>query len=109
MIEILLGAFYLQNIYHKDIETDNLNNVLKLFDTYARIILVDYQQHRRNCFRDDTIYLEQIHTVFDNSLFQGYSLQYKFNDGEQFELLMKLNSVTTINSDDVKRFEVKFL
>ncbi|CAF3556624.1 unnamed protein product [Rotaria socialis] len=100
------GAFYLQNIYHSNYEADSLNNVLKLIDTFARTILTDYQQHRRNCFLDDSIYLEQIHSIFESSLFQGYSLQYKFNDGEQFELLMKLNSLTTIRSEQVKRFEV---
>ncbi|CAF0959935.1 unnamed protein product [Rotaria sordida] len=100
------SAFYLQNIYHINDDTNNLNNVLKLIDSYARTILIDYQEHRRNCFRDDTIQLEQIHSVFQLSLYQGYLLQYKFNDGEQIELLIQLNLLTTINSKQVKRFEI---
>jgi hypothetical protein len=69
-------------------------------------MLIEYQQYRRDCFRDDTIELEQIHLIFQLSIFQGYSLQYKFNDGEQFELFIKLNSLGAIRSNQVKRFEV---
>jgi len=71
-------------------------------------MLIEYQQYRRDCFRDDTIELEQIHLIFQLSIFQGYSLQYKFNDGEQFELFIKLNSLGAIRSNQVKRFEVNF-
>ncbi|CAF3311576.1 unnamed protein product [Rotaria sp. Silwood2] len=99
-------AFYLQNIYHINDDENNLNKLLKLIDSYARTILIDYQEHRRNCFRNDTIQLEQIHSIFQSSLYQGYSLQYKYNDGEQIEILIRLNSFTTINSQQVKRFEI---
>ncbi|CAF3149911.1 unnamed protein product [Rotaria sp. Silwood2] len=100
------SAFYLQNIYHINDDENNLNKLLKLIDSYARTILIDYQEHRRNCFRNDTIQLEQIHSIFQSSLYQGYSLQYKYNDGEQIEILIRLNSFTTINSQQVKRFEI---
>ncbi|CAF3656877.1 unnamed protein product [Adineta steineri] len=100
------SALYLQNIYHFNDDTNNLTNVLKLIDLYARTLLIDYQQYRRDCFRDDKFHLEQIHFIFQLSIFQGYSLQYKFNDGEQFELFIKLNSLTAQHSNQIKRFEV---
>jgi hypothetical protein len=79
---------------------------LKLIDSYARTILIEYQQYRRDCFRDEVLQLEQIHAIFHLSLFQGYSLQYKLEDGEQLELFLKLNSLSAIQSNQVKRFEV---
>jgi hypothetical protein len=47
--------------------------------------------------------------VFELSIFQGYALQYKFNDGEQFEVFIKLNSLGAMRSNQVKRFEVNFI
>jgi len=87
---------------------NNLNNALQIIDSYARTVLIEYQQYRRHCFRDDTVRLEQIHSVFELSIFQGYALQYKFKDGEQFEVFIKLNSIGAIRSHQVKRFEVNF-
>jgi hypothetical protein len=70
--------------------------------------MIDYQQYRRHCFRDDTLQLEQIHFVYQSSIFQGYSLQYKFYDGEQYEVFIKLNTLGAIRSNEIKRFEVNF-
>lgn len=80
---------------------------MKLLDSFARTILIDYQQIRRNCYLDNSIQLQQIHSVFESSLFQGYSLQYKFNDGERIELFIKLNSLSVVHSNEIKKFEVK--
>lgn len=103
---MFIGAFYLQNIYHRNNDHRNLNNILKLIDLYARTRLIEYQQYRRNCYRDDTLELIQIHYIYQLSIFQGYSLQYQFHDGEQFELFIKLNSLGALRSNQVKRFEV---
>jgi Iap family predicted aminopeptidase len=100
------GAFYLQNIYHSNDDTTELDNVLKLIDSYARTIMIEYQEYRRYCFRDDTLQLEQIHLIYQSSIFQGYSLQYKFHDGEQYEVFIKLNTLGAIHSNQIKRFEV---
>ena len=103
---IISGAFYLQNIYHSNDQPANLNDLLKIMDSYARTMMTEYQQNRRLCLRDDTLLLEQIHLIYQSSIFQGYSLQYKFPDGEQLELFMKLNTLGAIRSNLVKRFEV---
>jgi hypothetical protein len=71
-------------------------------------MLIEYQQYRRNCYRDDNLQLEQIHLIYQSSIFQGYSLQYKFHDDEQFELFIKLNSLGAKYSNELKRFEVNF-
>ena len=85
-----------------------MNNIFKYLDLYARTILIEYQQYRRNCFRDENFQLEQIHSIFQLSLFQGYSLQYKFDDGEQLEVFIKLNLLAAIRSNQVRRFEVNY-
>ena len=105
---MFLGAFYLQNIYHSSDDRHRLDDVLKVIDSYGRTALVGYQQYRRDCFRDNTIELEQVHLIFKLSVFQGYALQYKFNDGEQFELFIQLKSLDSIRSNQVKRFDVNF-
>lgn len=98
----------MQNIYHSNEEITIKNHVLSLIDSYARTTLLDYQQYRRDCYRDDTLHLEQIHFIYQSSLFQGYSFLYKFHDGEVLELFIKLNQLAAILSDAVKRFEVNF-
>ena len=100
------GAFYLQNIYHSTEDLTTLNHALKFLDAYARNRLSDYQEYRRNCFRDDHLHLTQIHLIYQASIFQGYSFLYQFRDGEQVELFIKLNLLTAIRSNQVKRFEV---
>ena len=99
---VFLGAAYLQNLYHPIDGIEKLSAVLKLFDLYARSKLV-------KCFQNENLQLEQVHAVFQSSVFQGYSLQYKTNQEEQIELLISLNSLHATLSHDVKRFEVGHL
>ena len=106
---IISGAFYLQNIYHSTDDLTTVNHALRFLDSYARTTLIDYQQYRRSCLRDDHLHLAQIHQIYQASIFQGYSFLYQFRDGEQVELFIKLNLLTAIRSNYVKRFEVNFL
>ena len=84
-----------------------MNSVLKLLDAYARTMLIEYQDSRRRCFGDDTLQLEQIHSIHQMSTFQGYSFGYQFNDQERLEVLINLNSFEATRVNDVKRFEVR--
>ena len=85
-----------------------MNSVLKLLDAYARTMLIEYQDSRRRCFGDDdTLQLEQIHSIYQMSTFQGYSFGYQFNDQERLEVLINLNSFEATRAKDVKRFEVR--
>lgn len=84
-----------------------MNSVLKLLVTYVRTMLIEYQDSRRRCFDDDTLQLEQIHSIYRMSIFQGYSFGYQFNDQERLEVLINLNSFEATRMKDVKRFEVR--
>ena len=76
--------------------------------SYAQTTMQEYRQYRRHCLRDDAVQLIQIHLVYQSSVFQGYSLQYQFSDGEQAEVFIKLNTLGAIQSNEIKRFEVSF-
>jgi hypothetical protein len=84
-----------------------MTDVLSLIDAYARTRLIEHQQYRRTCLLDDTLELEQIHSIYDASVFQGYAFQYRFADGERLESLVKLNSLGASLLRRVKRFEVR--
>lgn len=96
----------MQNIYHSHDDTNALNAFWKLLDAYVRTILIDYEDYRRDCSRDHRFQLEQIHALYQQSRFQGYSLNYRFDDGEQLELFLRLKLIEAQRTEAVKRFEV---
>jgi hypothetical protein len=66
----LIGAVYLQNVYHaedNEIQSTNLNELLRVIDSYNRKMLIEQQQFRHV----NNLELVQIHTVFELSVFQG--------------------------------------
>ena len=96
---LLSDNFYLENLYDSSDKTINLSQVFTSFHFYV---------HRKlfSCHSIADIHLEQIHSIYNLSLFQGYSFQYEI-ENERIELFIQLNSFESKRSEYVQRFEVK--
>ncbi len=60
----------MQNVYHaedNEIQSTNLNELLRVIDSYNRKMIIEQQQFRHV----NNLQLVQIHTVFELSVFQG--------------------------------------
>ena len=101
-----LGGFYQQNIFHINDGTNILNNILKLLEAFVRTRLIESENSTRNCFDDGNYQLEQIHLIYEKSIFQGYSFEYQFSHDEHYQVFLRLNLLQANLSASLKRFEV---
>lgn len=92
------NSFYLQNLYDWSDKTTELSQFFRFINVYLN-------EKMFNCHSMNDIHLKQIHSIYNLSLFQGYSFQYEF-ENEQIEFFIQLNSFESKRSECVKRFEV---